>query len=120
MEEADCTGQAGLPPAGVWLLPLNFPLAPEPQSLPVSAPGPRALTETADTGVRQAELKAGSTTYTLVMTPASISDLRCFLHLVTVGNNTCLTGLWQRLSDMMQVLGPVQSTQEEERAHRHY
>ena len=28
LEEADFTGQAGLPPAGVWLLPLNFLLAP--------------------------------------------------------------------------------------------
>lgn len=100
---------------------LPFPLgsiAPEPAS--ASAPGLSALTETTDAGVRQAGFKAGSTTYTLVMTPWSISDLPGFLRLVTVGNNTCPTGLWQRLSDMMQVLGPVPGTQEEERTRRHY
>lgn len=96
---------------------LPFPLgsiAPEPAS--ASVPGLSTFTKTTDAGVTQAGLKAGSTIYTLVTTPWSISDLHLpwFLRLVTVGNNTCPTGLWQRLSDMMQVLGPVPGTQEEE------
>ena len=83
------------------------PIAPEPAS--ASAAGPRTLTETTGTGVRQAGLRAGSTTYTLVMTPWSRSDLPWFLCLVTVGNNTCPTGLGQRLMTWCKFLAQCQA-----------
>ena len=92
------------PPAMVWLPSFHVPLCPiAPEPSTASAPGQSTLTKITDTGVRQAGFKPGSTTYTLVTAPWSISNLPCFLHLVNVGNNICPTGLWQGLSKIMQV-----------------
>lgn len=72
LEEADCTGQGWAAPSWGLAASLEFPLgpiAPEPASL--CSRSARTHRDCSDTGVRQAEPKAGSTTYTLVMTPAS-------------------------------------------------